>query len=122
MTHVNGFELWPRPVIAGLDPPIHPLRKMLLTKRMDPRVKPAGDTCARGARVHQHHLPSPESASAARRRLASMAATRACALLIQVSAGARASGGSCANSETAPAMSLRETFASARATIAPASL
>jgi hypothetical protein len=30
-------------VIAGLDPAIHPLRKEVLTKRMDPRVKPAGD-------------------------------------------------------------------------------
>jgi hypothetical protein len=30
-------------VIAGLDPAIHPLRKMLFAKRMDPRVKPAGD-------------------------------------------------------------------------------
>jgi hypothetical protein len=30
-------------VIAGLDPAIHLLRKILLAKRMDPRVKPAGD-------------------------------------------------------------------------------
>ena len=30
-------------VIAGLDPAIHPVRKKLLTKGMDPRVKPAGD-------------------------------------------------------------------------------
>jgi hypothetical protein len=31
-------------VIAGLDPAIHLLRKMLLVaKTMDPRVKPAGD-------------------------------------------------------------------------------
>jgi hypothetical protein len=30
-------------VIAGLDPAIHQLREMLLAKRMDPRVKPAGD-------------------------------------------------------------------------------
>src|SRR5215472_4089803 len=30
-------------VIAGLDPAIHPVRKKVLTKRMDPRVKPAGD-------------------------------------------------------------------------------
>src|SRR5947199_8789883 len=30
-------------VIAGLDPAIHPLRKKVLTKAMDPRVKPAGD-------------------------------------------------------------------------------
>jgi hypothetical protein len=30
-------------VIAGLDPAIHLLRKTHLTKRMDPRVKPAGD-------------------------------------------------------------------------------
>jgi hypothetical protein len=30
-------------VIAGLDPAIHPLRKEVVTKRMDPRVKPAGD-------------------------------------------------------------------------------
>ena len=30
-------------VIAGLDPAIHPARKKLLTKGMDPRVKPAGD-------------------------------------------------------------------------------
>jgi hypothetical protein len=30
------------PVIAGLDPAIHPLRKYSLCKKMDPRVKPAG--------------------------------------------------------------------------------
>src|SRR6266511_3581710 len=30
-------------VIAGLDPAIHPVRKKVLTRRMDPRVKPAGD-------------------------------------------------------------------------------
>jgi len=30
-------------VIAGLDPAIHPLRKRVLAKKMDPRVKPAGD-------------------------------------------------------------------------------
>ena len=30
-------------VIAGLDPAIHLLRKTPFTKRMDPRVKPAGD-------------------------------------------------------------------------------
>src|SRR5580692_5019471 len=29
--------------IAGLDPAIHPLCKMLYAKVMDPRVKPAGD-------------------------------------------------------------------------------
>jgi peptide/nickel transport system ATP-binding protein len=39
------FSFWPAlgPVIAGLDPAIHPLRKKVLSKRMDPRVKPAGD-------------------------------------------------------------------------------
>jgi hypothetical protein len=31
-------------VIAGLDPAIHPLRKNFDAKKMDPRVKPAGDT------------------------------------------------------------------------------
>jgi hypothetical protein len=30
-------------VIAGRDPAIHPLRKKVFTKKMDPRVKPAGD-------------------------------------------------------------------------------
>jgi hypothetical protein len=30
-------------VIAGLDPAIHPVCKKVLTKRMDPRVKPASD-------------------------------------------------------------------------------
>src|SRR5262245_9378933 len=30
-------------VIAGLDPAIHPVRKKVLAKRMDPRVRPAGD-------------------------------------------------------------------------------
>jgi hypothetical protein len=30
-------------VIAGLDPAIHLVRKRVSTKRMDPRVKPAGD-------------------------------------------------------------------------------
>jgi hypothetical protein len=29
--------------MAGLDPAIHLLRKKLLAKMMDPRVKPAGD-------------------------------------------------------------------------------
>src|SRR5215470_17728946 len=38
-------------VIAGLDPAIHPVRKKVLTKRMDPRVKPAGDGRLRGARL-----------------------------------------------------------------------
>jgi hypothetical protein len=36
-------------VIAGLDPAIHPLRKMpiaFFVKKMDPRVKPAGDSRA----------------------------------------------------------------------------
>jgi hypothetical protein len=40
------------PVIAGLDPAIHLLRKKALSKKtfckeMDPRVKPAGDAGAR---------------------------------------------------------------------------
>ena len=41
-------------VIAGLDPAIHPLRKKALTKKMDPRVKPAGDgtVAARGCFKH----------------------------------------------------------------------
>jgi hypothetical protein len=30
-------------VIAGLDPAIHPFRKNFDAKKMDPRVKPAGD-------------------------------------------------------------------------------
>jgi hypothetical protein len=30
-------------LIAGLDPASHLLRKKLYAKRMDPRVKPAGD-------------------------------------------------------------------------------
>jgi hypothetical protein len=38
-------------VIAGLDPAIHPVRKKDLTKRMDPRVKPAGDGRLHGARL-----------------------------------------------------------------------
>jgi hypothetical protein len=33
----------PSVVIAGLDPAIHLLRKKVLAKKMDPRVKPAGD-------------------------------------------------------------------------------
>ena len=34
------------PVIAGPDPAIHPLsKKVLLAKKMDLRVKPAGDAC-----------------------------------------------------------------------------
>ena len=32
-----------QPVMAGLDPAIHPLRKKLLRRTMDPRVRPAGD-------------------------------------------------------------------------------
>jgi hypothetical protein len=35
-------------VIAGLDPAIHLLRKNFDAKRMDPRVKPAGDAAGRG--------------------------------------------------------------------------
>src|SRR5262249_58013046 len=70
----------------------------------------------------QHHLLSPESASAARRRLASIAAMRACALLIQAAAGARALGGSSPSSATVPARSPRPAFASLRATIAAPSL
>jgi hypothetical protein len=34
-------------VIAGLVPAIHLLRKESLAKRMDPRVKPAGDAGTR---------------------------------------------------------------------------
>jgi hypothetical protein len=30
-------------VIAGLDPAIHPFRENFDAKKMDPRVKPAGD-------------------------------------------------------------------------------
>jgi hypothetical protein len=33
----------PSAVIAGLDPAIHPLRKKLLAKKMDARVKPGHD-------------------------------------------------------------------------------
>src|SRR6516164_2191703 len=51
-----------------------------------------------------------------------MAAMRACAPLIQASAGARALGGSSPSSATAPARSPREAFASLRATIAAPSL
>src|SRR6266403_4761386 len=32
-----------RLVLAGLDPAIHPLGQNFLAKKMDPRVKPAGD-------------------------------------------------------------------------------
>jgi hypothetical protein len=35
------------PVIAGLDPAIHPLRKKALCEEIDPRVKPAGDAGVR---------------------------------------------------------------------------
>ncbi len=35
-------------VIAGLDPAIHLFRKNFDAKKMDPRVKPAGDTAGRG--------------------------------------------------------------------------
>src|SRR5262249_20615495 len=81
------------------------------------------ECAATGVRGHHyHHLLSPASASAARRRLASMAAVRACTLLIQASAGARALGGSCASSATVPARSPRAALASLRATIAVASL
>src|SRR3954462_5773971 len=51
------------------------------------------------------HLPSPARASAARRRLASSAAVRACACLSQASAGARAVVESLASSACAPAIS-----------------
>jgi len=46
---VSRGSIVPHPVIAGLDPAIHPLRKNFLRRMMDPRVKPAGDgslTCA----------------------------------------------------------------------------
>jgi hypothetical protein len=36
------------PVIAGLDPAIHLLRKRFAAKKMGPRVKPAGDGGGRG--------------------------------------------------------------------------
>src|SRR5262249_47967506 len=75
---------------------------------------------ARG--VHYHHLLSPESASDARRRLASIAAAPPCTLWIQASAGARALGASSASSATAPARSPRAALASLRATTAAASL
>src|SRR6266436_4982761 len=90
------------------------------TKTPHPTPLPMGEGAerARGECVHAHHLPSAESALAARRRLASSAAVAACARLIQASAPARACGGSCANSESAPAISPRETFASLRARIA----
>src|SRR5262245_16413281 len=52
-------------VIAGLDPAIHPVRKKVLTKRMDPRVKPAGD-----GRLHGARLPLTRLAPIARRRRA----------------------------------------------------
>src|SRR6516164_558556 len=70
----------------------------------------------------QHHLLSPASASAARRRLASIAAARACTLLIQASAGARALGASCASSAAVPPRSPRAALPSLRATMAAASL
>src|SRR5262249_45887284 len=55
--------------------------------RRPPMLSPrAGRGRARSSCVHSHHLLSPASASAARRRLASMAAVRACTLLIQASA------------------------------------
>src|SRR5262245_15420831 len=106
-----------------MPPAIHPLAKnahCIFVKRMDPRVKPAGDGCAANSCVH--HLLSPASASDARRRLASIAAARACTLLIQASAGARALGASSASSATAPARSPRAALASLRATTAAASL
>src|SRR5262245_25193412 len=96
-----------------------PLTRIASRSDLSPQ---AGRGGARGSCVQSHHLLSPESASAARRRLASMAAVRACALLIQASAGARASGGSCASSAAAPARSPREALASLRATIAAPSL
>src|SRR6516164_6334122 len=83
---------------------------------MDCRVKPGND----GWRLS--HLFSPASASEARRRLASIAAMRACTLLIQASTGARAFGGSSPSSATAPARSPRAALASLRATTAAASL
>jgi hypothetical protein len=46
------------PAIAGLDPAIHQLRKKLLAKQMDPRVKPAGDTGVCGAaKLYKGALP-----------------------------------------------------------------
>jgi hypothetical protein len=36
-------------VIAGLDPAIHPFRKNFDAKKMDPRVKPAGDAAGRAS-------------------------------------------------------------------------
>jgi hypothetical protein len=44
-------------VIAGLDPAIHPFRKNFEAKKMDPRVKPAGD--AAGAGKHWVNSTAP---------------------------------------------------------------
>src|SRR5260370_1436943 len=90
------------------------------TKTPHPPPLPMGEGAerARGECVHAHHLPSAESALAARRRLASSAAVAACARLIQASASARACGGNRAHSGSAPAISPPAAFAPLRAAIA----
>jgi len=52
----SAADAQPSTVIAGLDPAIHPLRKKVFTKAMDPRVKPAGDE-----ETNAHHKRGHES-------------------------------------------------------------
>jgi hypothetical protein len=53
----SAADAQPSTVIAGLDPAIHPLRKKVFTKAMDPRVKPAGDE----EETNAHHKRGHES-------------------------------------------------------------
>src|SRR5262249_14157183 len=79
-----------------------PLTRIASRSDLSPQ---AGRGGARGSCVQSHHLLSPESASAARRRLASMAAVRACALLVPAPARPRASRRSCPRPAPPPARS-----------------
>src|SRR5260370_14540941 len=83
------------------------------TKTPHPTPLPMGEGAerARGECVHAHHLPSAESALAARRRLASSAAVAARARLIPAAAPARACGPHPPTSRSAPAASPRDTVA-----------
>jgi hypothetical protein len=53
----SAADAQPSTVIAGLHPAIHPLRKKVFTKAMDPRVKSAGDE----EETNAHHKRGHES-------------------------------------------------------------
>src|SRR5262249_57446528 len=109
---VGGGGVWGGGLLKGVRWEKAPLTRRASRVDLSPQ---AGRGGTRGSCVHSHHLLSPASESAARRRLASMAAMRACTLLIQASAGARALGGSSPSPALAPGRSPPPALASLRA-------